>query len=178
VPPDIEVKPQIMAASLPAERRASDAAARTAPPKPLAPGCARACAARCAPTAARCAGRCLPGLARLCERRAPLRAAALQAGASACLVEADHLASFGFDDARIAALRGLKAAAGRSRTVLGPAQRAAAVVATTGTNGKTSTAWWTAQALTLPRPALRLVGTLGIGEPPPASPAAGDAAAA
>ena len=39
-------------------------------------------------------------------------ASALQAGASTCLVEAEGIAAFGFDDARIAALPGLKAATG------------------------------------------------------------------
>jgi len=40
------------------------------------------------------------------------------------------------------------------------------VVATTGTNGKTSTAWWTAQALTLLGRRCGVIGTLGIGQPP------------
>ena len=40
------------------------------------------------------------------------------------------------------------------------------VVATTGTNGKTSTAWWTAQCLTQLGTRCGVVGTLGIGEPP------------
>ena len=39
------------------------------------------------------------------------------------------------------------------------------VVATTGTNGKTSTAWWTAQALTSLHRRCAVIGTLGIGEP-------------
>ena len=38
--------------------------------------------------------------------------AALASGAAACLVEADGVDAFGFDDPRIAALPGLKAAAG------------------------------------------------------------------
>src|SRR5690606_8328704 len=40
------------------------------------------------------------------------------------------------------------------------------VVAVTGTNGKSSTAWWAAQALTLLGRRCGVVGTLGIGEPP------------
>jgi UDP-N-acetylmuramoyl-L-alanyl-D-glutamate--2,6-diaminopimelate ligase len=44
------------------------------------------------------------------------------------------------------------------------------VIAVTGTNGKTSTAWWLAQALSsLPAPlnkATGLIGTLGVGRPP------------
>jgi UDP-N-acetylmuramyl tripeptide synthase len=72
-----------------------------------------------------------------------------QAGAAACLVEADGVEAFGFDDARIAALPGLKAATGAmADAFFGQPSRALDVVATTGTNGKTCTAWWTAQALT------------------------------
>ena len=43
---------------------------------------------------------------------------ALQAGASTCLVEAEGIEAFGFDDARIAALPGLKAATGAAAGVL------------------------------------------------------------
>ena len=39
------------------------------------------------------------------------------------------------------------------------------VVATTGTNGKTSTAWWTAQAMSQLGRRCGVIGTLGIGEP-------------
>jgi UDP-N-acetylmuramoyl-L-alanyl-D-glutamate--2,6-diaminopimelate ligase len=42
------------------------------------------------------------------------------------------------------------------------------VVATSGTNGKTSTAWWTAQALTRLGRRCGVIGTLGVGEPPSA----------
>jgi UDP-N-acetylmuramoyl-L-alanyl-D-glutamate--2,6-diaminopimelate ligase len=48
------------------------------------------------------------------------------------------------------------------------------VVATTGTNGKTSTAWWTAQALTRLGRRCGVVGTLGVGEPPSHPGDAGD----
>ena len=96
-------------------------------------------------------------------------AAALTAGAAACLVEADGLAAFGLDpaDDRIAALPGLKAATGPLAAAWfdQPAQ-ALQVIAVTGTNGKSSTAWWTAQALTALGRRCGLVGTLGIGEPP------------
>ena len=96
-------------------------------------------------------------------------AAALQSGASACLVDDHHLASFGFDDARIAAVTRLKDLAGPiAHRVLGRPSERLRVVATTGTNGKTSTAWWTAQALTQLGRRCALVGTLGIGEPPAA----------
>ena len=96
-------------------------------------------------------------------------AAALTAGAAACLVEADGLAAFGLDpaDDRIAALPGLKAATGPLAAAwFGQPAQALQVIAVTGTNGKSSTAWWTAQALTALGRRCGLVGTLGIGEPP------------
>ena len=95
-------------------------------------------------------------------------AAALAAGASACLVEADGVEAFGFAaDSRVGALRGLKAAAGdiASRFLVTPSSKLD-VVAVTGTNGKTSTAWWIAQALAALGRRCGVVGTLGIGEPP------------
>ena len=97
--------------------------------------------------------------------------AALQSGAAACLVDDHHLASFGFDDARIAAVTRLKDLVGQiAHQFLGRPSEQLKVIATTGTNGKTSTAWWTAQALTGLGRRCALIGTLGIGEPP-----AGDA---
>ena len=92
---------------------------------------------------------------------------ALEAGATTCLVEREGLEAFGFDDARIASLPGLKAATGRiADAFFEQPSRALDVVATTGTNGKTSTAWWTAQALALLGRRCAVVGTLGIGVPP------------
>ncbi len=94
-------------------------------------------------------------------------AAALAAGAGACLVEADGAQAFGFDDARIAALPGLKAATGPLAAAwFGQPAQQLAVIATTGTNGKSSTAWWAAQALTALGRRCGVVGTLGIGQPP------------
>jgi len=94
-------------------------------------------------------------------------AQALAAGASTCLVEAEGVDAFGFVDARVAALPGLKAATGRiAAAVLGEPTRSLDVVAVTGTNGKTSSAWWLAQALSLAGRRCGVVGTLGIGEPP------------
>ena len=94
-------------------------------------------------------------------------AAALAAGAVACLVEADGVEAFGFDDARIAAVPGLKAqTAALADAWHGQPSAALSVIATTGTNGKTSTAWWTAQALSLSGRRCGVVGTLGVGEPP------------
>lgn len=95
---------------------------------------------------------------------------ALAQGVTACLVEADGLQRFGLDDVRVAAYAGLKADAGRIAAAFfqHPSQ-ALAVLAVTGTNGKTSTAWWLAQALhALPPPltqACAVVGTLGVGQP-------------
>jgi UDP-N-acetylmuramoyl-L-alanyl-D-glutamate--2,6-diaminopimelate ligase len=92
---------------------------------------------------------------------------ALAAGAARCLVEAEGVEAHGFDDARIAAMTSLKAATGPIADLFyGEPSRALDVLAVTGTNGKTSTAWWTAQALSLLGRRCGLVGTLGIGEPP------------
>lgn len=105
-----------------------------------------------------------PGYAHDARRFVP---AALQAGAAACLVDDHHVASFGFADARIAAVAHLKELAGPiAHGFLGKPSERLRVVATTGTNGKTSTAWWTAQALGAMGKRCALVGTLGIGEPP------------
>lgn len=92
---------------------------------------------------------------------------ALEAGAATCLVEAEGVEAFGFQDARIGALPGLKAAAGVIADLWFDRPSAALdVVAVTGTNGKTSTTWWTAQALGALGRRCGVVGTLGIGEPP------------
>ena len=100
-------------------------------------------------------------------------AAALAAGAAACLVEAEGLdaALLPAGESRIAALIGLKAATGEiaARWFDRPSERLQ-VIAVTGTNGKSSTAWWTAQALSALGQRCGLVGTLGIGEPPRAAP--------
>jgi len=96
---------------------------------------------------------------------------ALTRGAGACLVEHDGLAAFGLEDARVASFRGLKAATGAiAAEFFGSPSSQIAVVAITGTNGKTSTAWWLAQALSAlqgdeARPC-GLIGTLGVGRPP------------
>jgi len=94
--------------------------------------------------------------------------AALASGAAACIVESEGAQAFGLGgDDRIAALRGLKAATGPIASgFLGTPSECLHVVATTGTNGKTSTAWWTAQALTELGRRCGVIGTLGIGEPP------------
>jgi len=92
---------------------------------------------------------------------------ALDAGATTCIVEREGLESFGFDDARIASLPGLKAAAGViADAFFDHPSSALDLLAITGTNGKSSSAWWCAQALTLLGRRAGVIGTLGIGEPP------------
>ena len=95
--------------------------------------------------------------------------AALAAGAAACLVDndgADSMAARYLDDPRVATLPGLKAAASAvADQFFGHPGRRLDIVACTGTNGKTSTAWWTAQALTRLGRRCGVMGTLGTGEP-------------
>jgi len=95
------------------------------------------------------------------------------AGASACLVEAVGVEAFSFDadDDGVAALPDLKARTGAlaSGFMGSPSQRLNAVIAVTGTNGKTSTTWWVAQALAALGRRCGVIGTLGVGEPPAAN---------
>ncbi len=94
-------------------------------------------------------------------------AAALAAGASTCLVEEADVERFGFTDARVASLPGLKARTGDiAATFFGKPTDTLDVIAVTGTNGKTSSAWWIAQASAQLGKRCGVVGTLGIGEPP------------
>ncbi len=93
--------------------------------------------------------------------------AALEAGATTCVVEHDGIAAHGFNDARIASLPNLKAEAGVIADAFFDHPSAALdMLAVTGTNGKSSSAWWCAQALTLLGRRAGVIGTLGIGEPP------------
>lgn len=96
---------------------------------------------------------------------------ALRCGAVACLVEQAGVEGFDFDSESIACYPSLKAASG----VIAAAFYAEPthhlnVLAVTGTNGKTSTSWWLAQALNTLRAPLTqrcaVVGTLGAGVPP------------
>lgn len=92
--------------------------------------------------------------------------AALAAGAAACVVEQAGVEAFALEDARVAALAQLKAATGPLADAYYQQPSAQLdIVATTGTNGKTSTAWWMAQALSLLGRRCGVVGTLGVGEP-------------
>ncbi len=73
---------------------------------------------------------------------------ALDAGAAACMVEAEGVQAYGFTDARIASYPALKAATGLvAAEFFEQPSQALDVVAVTGTNGKTTCAWWLAQAL-------------------------------
>jgi MurE/MurF fusion protein len=97
-------------------------------------------------------------------------AQALAAGALACLVEADGADATDVGP-QVASYVGLKAAAGAIASLFfGNPSHSLAVVAITGTNGKTSTAWWLAQALSnLPAQwamPCGVIGTLGVGKPP------------
>jgi UDP-N-acetylmuramoyl-L-alanyl-D-glutamate--2,6-diaminopimelate ligase len=98
-------------------------------------------------------------------------AAALARGAVACLVEAEGVEAFGFDSDAIACFPALKAATGPiAASFYGVPSEQLEVLAVTGTNGKTSTAWWLAEALSKSERSGKapcgVVGTLGIGLPP------------
>jgi UDP-N-acetylmuramoyl-L-alanyl-D-glutamate--2,6-diaminopimelate ligase len=95
---------------------------------------------------------------------------ALAGGCSAVLVEQAGAKAFGFADDRVLAVPGLKALAGPIASAFYNEPSAAmAVVAITGTNGKTSCAWWTAQLLSALERPCAVIGTLGIGLPPRAA---------
>jgi len=95
---------------------------------------------------------------------------ALAAGANACLVEAEGIEGFLFEDAqRVAAFAELKARTGLLASgFMGRPSERLKVFAVTGTNGKTSTSWWLAQALGALGTRCGVIGTLGVGEPPAA----------
>ncbi|MDO8767944.1 MAG: UDP-N-acetylmuramoyl-L-alanyl-D-glutamate--2,6-diaminopimelate ligase [Burkholderiaceae bacterium] len=99
-------------------------------------------------------------------------AQALLQGASACIVEKNGLSKYAMcDEHAIACYSNLKSATGliAAEYYEHPTQ-SVDVIAITGTNGKTSSAWWLAQALSLakttPPKNCGMVGTLGIGQPP------------
>ncbi len=92
-------------------------------------------------------------------------------GGMACLVEHEGAEAFAFSGDNVANYRNLKADSGRiAGDFYGQPSARMEVVAVTGTNGKTSTAWWLAHALsTLPNSGAApcaVVGTLGVGLPP------------
>ena len=90
----------------------------------------------------------------------------LKAGAGACLVEMDGVEAYGFADVNIAVYQDLKAAAALiASAYYGNPSKQLQAVAVTGTNGKTSTTWWLAQALGKLDRKCGVIGTLGIGLP-------------
>jgi murE/murF fusion protein len=122
-----------------------------------------AAAAACAPTAARCArvtasspGPATPPTGGVRAGGAGRRCRGLPGGSR----RRRGLRRLG--GPRVATLHGLKAAAGAvADTYFAQPSAVLDVVATTGTNGKTSTAWWTAQALTRLGRRCGVIGTLG-----------------
>ncbi len=116
-----------------------------------------------------------PGAAHDARAHVP---SALAKGAAACLVERDGVERFSLNNARVATYAGLRTASALvACAYFNDPSHALPVIAVTGTNGKTSTAWWLAQALSHPQidPPMpcAMVGTLGVGQPP----AAGEASA-
>ncbi len=105
-----------------------------------------------------------PGAARDGRQFVPT---ALAQGAAACVVEAQGVEPYGFDREDVAAYAGLKAASGPIAAAYyeQPSQEIE-VLAVTGTNGKTSTSWWLAQALEALDLPCGLIGTLGVGRVP------------
>ena len=99
---------------------------------------------------------------------------ALAAGASACVVEAEGADAFeALSGESVAALQGLKASTGALASgFMGAPSERLNVIAVTGTNGKTSTTWWVAQALGSLGQRCGVIGTLGVGEPPSSQQAA------
>ena len=93
-------------------------------------------------------------------------ASALKQGASACVVEQSGADSFAWGESdSIATYDGLKAASGLiAAAYYEQPSLALDVVAITGTNGKTSSAWWLAHALQHAGKRCAIVGTLGVGE--------------
>ncbi len=90
----------------------------------------------------------------------------LDAGAQACLVEQQGADAYSFTDSRVAAYSGLKmATAPIAAEFFDHPSRKLDLLAVTGTNGKTSTAWWLAQALGQLHRTCGVVGTLGMGQP-------------
>ena len=105
-----------------------------------------------------------PGAATDGRRHVP---AAIAQGAAACLVESEGVEVFAFDSDAIATYARLKRATGPiAAEYYGHPTDRLDVLAVTGTNGKTSTAWWLAQALSNAGIACGVIGTLGMGRPP------------
>jgi UDP-N-acetylmuramyl-tripeptide synthetase len=101
-------------------------------------------------------------------------AQALAQGAVACLVERAGCEPYGFEGDAVATFDGLKAGSGPiAADYYAHPSQTLDVLAVTGTNGKTTTAWWLAQALMRAQQragaqpsGCAVVGTLGTGVPP------------
>lgn len=91
---------------------------------------------------------------------------ALNQGATACVVEHSGAEDFAWgQNNAIATYDGLKAASGLiAAAYYEQPSQVLDVVAITGTNGKTSSAWWLAHALQNAGKRCAIVGTLGVGE--------------
>ena len=91
---------------------------------------------------------------------------ALAAGAAACLVEAEGAPPALAALPNVACVKGLKPLAGwLASDFYGHPSARLHVVAVTGTNGKTTTTWWLAQALAALNKPCGMMGTLGVGLP-------------
>ncbi len=91
---------------------------------------------------------------------------AIEAGAVGAVVERAGVEQFDLDGRPVVAVAGLKAQAGglAAHYYEHPSSKLD-VLAVTGTNGKTSTAWWLAQLLNAVGRPCGMVGTLGVGMP-------------
>ena len=93
-------------------------------------------------------------------------------GATACLVERTELEKYSIEDSTaVASYTNLRLATGFiAAEYYGNPTKVLEIIAITGTNGKTSSAWWLAQALSLVKTSrltrCGMIGTLGIGQPP------------
>lgn len=89
----------------------------------------------------------------------------LKQNVAACIVEQDGVQAWSWvNDARVAVYAGLKKDIARIAALYyEQPSRQMDVFAVTGTNGKTSTSWWIAQALSALNHACGVVGTMGIG---------------
>ena len=104
-----------------------------------------------------------PGAA--CDARLHV-ADVLKQGASACLVDGSSVEKFEFSGEKIASYSHLKSAsASIAAAYFEEPSKQLQAVAITGTNGKTSTAWWLAHALGRVNRKCAVVGTLGVGAP-------------
>lgn len=93
---------------------------------------------------------------------------AIDKGAAACLVEhagLDGIEQLGWQESKVASLAGLKELGGCVADAYFESPSAyVKVLAVTGTNGKTSVAWWLSAALSKLERRCTVIGTLGVGE--------------